>query len=125
MANIVIVTLTKKWPDAESYTQHYEEIGGGLAPVVDHITENYTHTGKMLERVFTEDPEALTRTTRTTFSNDDARKEYTADPVVAERTLVMKQYAKSKGVKAEWICREMDGGETVRQWEGDWLEGVE
>jgi hypothetical protein len=125
MADIVIVTLTKKWPDAESYTQQYEEIGGGLAPVVDHITESYTRTGKILDRLFTADPETLTRTVRTIFSDDNARKEYTADPVVAERTLVMKQYAKSKGVTAKWICCEMDGGKTVRQWEGDWLEGVE
>ena len=125
MADIVIVTLTKKWPDAESYTQQYEEIGGGLAPVVDHITESYTRTGKILDRLFTEDPETLTRTVRTIFSDDNARKEYTADPVVAERTLVMKQYAKSKGVTAKWICCEMDGNTNIRQWEGDWLEGVE
>lgn len=125
MANIVIVTLIKKWPDAESYTKQYDEIGGALAPVVDHITENYTNTGKMISRQFTEDPTTLTRITKTVFFSDDARKEYTADPVVAERTLVMKQHAKSKGVLAKWICREMNGEEIVRQWEGDWLEGVE
>lgn len=121
MSNPIIVRIVFKWPTQEAYDIHFGPTGG-FGPISDYITDTYYTTGKMLSRMMFDYPEKLERVVETTWTSNEERLAYMADPIVAGKISSLKQYLNDNGITSVWSNQEIDGENIVAERSGSWLE---